>query len=158
QVGDLDPLHPAELADVGAAAAVQPGDPDADRVVGAEDAAGRLGPRDGEPRPEAGGGERAAQELAAILLRHRSLLKGVVARVGSNRVGLGLVGSGRWWGAARGSVGAAGVGGFGFGSGRFGFGSCRVVSIRGGGPGPWSAWVGSDYERAGERFLEDKPR
>ena len=63
QVGDLDARHLRELADVGAAAAVEPGDGDADRVVGPDDPARRLGPADGKARAHPGGSQRSVHEL-----------------------------------------------------------------------------------------------
>ena len=66
QVGDLDPLHLAERADVRAAPAVQAGDADADGVVGADDPARRFRPADRKAGSDAGRDHRMIQELTTI--------------------------------------------------------------------------------------------
>jgi hypothetical protein len=66
QVRDLNAWELEVLADVGVALAVDAADADADRVVGAEDAAGGFRPRD----RDRGGLQGALEETAAGGVRH----------------------------------------------------------------------------------------
>src|SRR5262249_1774522 len=67
QVGDLDVREVEVLGDVGVPLAVDAADADADDIVGAEDAAGRLGPGEGD----CGRGlQGAPQEAAAGEVGH----------------------------------------------------------------------------------------